>query len=133
MRSRTGRVLILDDDSSIGQTIALMANCFDMDSKHVSRADEFFYAIDDWHPTHIVLDLVMPEMDGVQVLQQLALQSCLTPIAISSGVGARVLQAAQRSGAEHGLNIVATLAKPFNLAAFEAFLNNSQATPATPN
>jgi CheY-like chemotaxis protein len=35
------------------------------------RTEEFFRAVEDWHPTHVAIDLVMPEMDGVEVLAKL--------------------------------------------------------------
>lgn len=61
-----------------------------------------------------LLDLVMPTMDGMQVIARLAKLSCRAKIIITSGVGSRVLDAAGRSAAEHGLDIAGVLAKPFS-------------------
>jgi CheY-like chemotaxis protein len=75
-------------------------------------------AVDEWHPTHIAVDLVMPEMDRVEVLVKLADRKCRAKIIIASGVGTRVLDAAGRSANEHGLNISGVLPKRFHRAHF---------------
>lgn len=78
------------------------------------QAAEFFRQLDGWGPSHIAIDLVMPDMDGVEVLVELARRGCNAHIIISSGVGSRVLDAAARSAKEHGLPIAGVLAKPFS-------------------
>lgn len=107
------RLLILDDDPLIGQTITTIAALAGLETHYTPHPEEFFQAVEEWRPTHIALDLVMPKMDGVQVIQRLALHGCEAAIIITSGVGARVLDAAGRLAAEHGLNIIGVLAKPF--------------------
>ncbi|MCS6882025.1 MAG: EAL domain-containing response regulator [Oscillochloridaceae bacterium] len=107
------RLLILDDDPLIGQTISAIATLSGLDTRYTSRPQEFFQAVEEWNPTHIALDLIMPQMDGIQVIQNLALLGCTAGIIITSGVDARVLDAAGRLAAEHGLNIVGVVAKPF--------------------
>jgi EAL domain-containing protein (putative c-di-GMP-specific phosphodiesterase class I) len=83
----------------------------------------FFTALEEWHPTHIVLDLVMPDMDGVQILAELGARKCTADIIITSGVGSRVLDAAGRSARQHGLHVVGLLAKPFSPAALRTLLS----------
>ena len=78
--------------------------------------------VGEWNPTHITVDLVMPEMDGVEVLVELAARGCKANVIITSGMGSRVLDAAKRSADEHGLNIVGVLAKPFITAAMQELL-----------
>lgn len=116
------RLLILDDDPMTGQTITSIAEFAGLAVHYTRTPDEFFRAVDAWHPTHIALDLVMPEMDGVQVIRQLALRQCSAAIIITSGVGTRVLDAAGRLAAEHGLNIAGVLAKPFSAASLRQLL-----------
>jgi EAL domain-containing protein (putative c-di-GMP-specific phosphodiesterase class I)/ActR/RegA family two-component response regulator len=108
-----GRLLILDDDLAVGQTLALVAEGIGMESRLTTGVEEFFAALDEWNPTHITVDLVMPEMDGIEVMRLLSARGCRARIIISSGVGGRVLDAARRSATEHGLDIVGVLPKPF--------------------
>ncbi len=107
------RLLILDDDLLVGQTLAYMAEDIGLDTRLTSTPDEFFTVLGRWAPTHIAVDLVMPNMDGVEVIRLLAERRCQAKIIISSGVGSRILDAARRSAAEHGLDIAGVLAKPF--------------------
>ncbi len=108
------KLLILDDDPLIGRTIGAIARSVDFEVQVTMNAAEFFAQLDQWQPTHIALDLVMPDMDGVEVLVELARRECAARIIISSGVGARVLDAAARSASEHGLPIASVLSKPFS-------------------
>src|SRR5690606_9072148 len=80
----TGRVLILDDDAAVGETIGFAAEAIGMDVKSVTKPADFFRAADEWKPTHIILDLVMPEMDGVEIMRHLAARRCRARIIILS-------------------------------------------------
>lgn len=110
------RLLILDDDPLTGQTMKSIAERVGLEVRYTSSPADFFRTVAEWRPTHIALDLVMPEMDGIQVIQQLALLRCQSAIILTSGVGSRVLEAARRLADEHGLTITGVLAKPFTLA-----------------
>ncbi|MDR3689272.1 MAG: EAL domain-containing response regulator [Fimbriimonas sp.] len=125
MNLERGRVLILDDEEAVGKSIARLAEHLLLESRSETNAEAFLKAVDQWKPTHIILDLVMPGMDGVQVLQRLADMNCTARIAISSGIGGRVLNAAYRSAAEHGLDIACVLPKPFTASELKEFLHNS--------
>ncbi len=123
----TNSLLILDDDPMIGQTIAYIARSINIDTQITTNATDFFGALDDMQPARIILDLIMPEMDGVEVLVELARRNCRAHIIISSGVGTRVLDAARRSAVEHGLNIIGVLAKPFSTVRLREMLTRDVA------
>lgn len=124
------RLLILDDDPLTGQTISNIAILSSVETRYTDDPLEFFRIIQDWQPDFIAIDLVMPRMDGVQVMVELARLNCNADIIISSGVGGRVLDAAARSATEHGLNIVGILAKPFSSARLRELLNRKTSVPA---
>jgi EAL domain-containing protein (putative c-di-GMP-specific phosphodiesterase class I)/CheY-like chemotaxis protein len=117
-----GRLLILEDDPGVGKVIQHVAVANGHDARIATQPDEFFAALDDWKPTHIALDLVMPELDGIQVLAELGERECTADIIITSGMGKRVIDAAGRAAREHGLQLVGMLAKPFPAAALRALL-----------
>jgi CheY-like chemotaxis protein len=83
-------------------------------------------------PTHVAIDLIMPRMDGVEVLARLAACPCAARIIVTSGVGSRVLDSARRFVAEHGLNVVGVMSKPFSPAAFRALLTLDDPPGAEP-
>ena len=71
MSNNTRRLLILDDDPGVGQTIELIARASGFETRFTSSPDDFFQGVDEWRPDHIAIDLIMPEMDGVEVLARL--------------------------------------------------------------
>lgn len=117
------KLLILDDDELTGETIRNVAEYAGMSVQVTTTAIDFFSLLKEWQPSHIALDLIMPDMDGVEVLGALGEQQITAKIIITSGVGHQVLQAAARSAAAHGLNIVGILPKPFNPKAFREMID----------
>jgi EAL domain-containing protein (putative c-di-GMP-specific phosphodiesterase class I) len=115
-------MLILEDDVRVGNVIKLMAEVAGLEARLYGVTGQFLAALEEWQPTHIALDLVMPDVDGNQVLAELALRKCTAKIIITSGMGSRVLEAAARAGHERGLNILGVLAKPFSGASMRAML-----------
>lgn len=116
------RLLIIDDDPMIGRTISAIATSASVESIFTASPDDFFRHVEEWKPTHIAVDLVMPEMDGIQVLAELAKRGCSAGIIITSGQGHRILEAARRSAAWRGLNILAILGKPFSPSSLRELL-----------
>ena len=116
------RVLIFDDDADVGQTIQWIAESLGFEAEFVSHPDEFFKKLADSQPDVVTIDLVMPEFDGVEILRKLAAESCRSKIVISSGMGAKVLSAAERSATEHGLNIAGVLSKPITRDSLRALI-----------
>lgn len=119
------RLLILDDDAMIGETIGRIAQFAGMQVHYTPSPTEFLHQVDDWAPSHVALDLVMPEMDGVEVIHRLGQQGCGARIIITSGLGTRVLDAAARSAREQGLDIAGVLSKPFSSVALRQLLETA--------
>jgi EAL domain-containing protein (putative c-di-GMP-specific phosphodiesterase class I)/CheY-like chemotaxis protein len=107
------RLLVLDDDLMVGKTIGFIAEAICFEVRVETEGDRFLAAIDEWQPSHIVLDLVMPGLDGVQVIERLAALGCQARLIIVSGLDGRVLEAASRNARELGLTIAGVLRKPF--------------------
>lgn len=131
--SATQRFLILDDDQMTGSTIRNIAEFAGVSVEFTDNPRQFFELVESWNPHFIALDLVMPGMDGMQVIAELGRRSCAAQIIVISGVGSRVLDAAGRSVTEHGLNFRGVLPKPFSPTQLrELLLSNSGGTVAFP-
>ncbi len=124
------RLLVLDDDPDIGQTVHSMAETLGYQCQVTTRPDDFFTALDDWRPSHILLDLVMPEMDGMEVIRHLADRRCEAALIISSGLGGRVIDAASRAASQHQLTMAGVLVKPFSFRDLRTLLGRQP--PAKP-
>jgi EAL domain-containing protein (putative c-di-GMP-specific phosphodiesterase class I)/FixJ family two-component response regulator len=116
------RILILDDEAAVGQTIQWIAESLGFDAEFVTHSGEFFDRLVDMCPDIVTIDLVMPELDGVEVMRLLAERKSRASIIISSGMGTRVLDAAQRSALEHGLSIAGVISKPISKAALRSLI-----------
>lgn len=116
-----GRLLILDDDAIVAETIAGMAAKLGFDTLICLNATEFFARMQTFAPTHAIIDLSMPDVDGFQVMRLLG-DHCPARIIIASGSGNRILEAARRVGTAHGLDIIGILHKPFRSAHLNALL-----------
>lgn len=128
MTNDNKKLLILDDDALIARTISVIGESAGFTTKMTTGAEEFFRLLDDWGPSHIALDLIMPDMDGVEVLVELARRECHARILITSGVGSRVLDAARRSALEHGLTIAGVVSKPFSPGELREILTDTGAS-----
>jgi EAL domain-containing protein (putative c-di-GMP-specific phosphodiesterase class I)/FixJ family two-component response regulator len=116
------RILIFDDDADVGQTIQWIAEGLNFEAEFVVHANEFFQRLAATRPDIITVDLVMPELDGVEIMRILAEHQCTSKIVISSGMGTKVLEAAQRSAVEHGLSIAGVIPKPISREALRALI-----------
>ena len=123
MTGPRGRLLVLDDDEAVAATIALVAEATGFEVATASGFEAFWAALDTFDPTHVTLDLSMPEVDGIEVLQRLAKHGYEGTVIVCSGLDRRVLEAAQRSAFEHGLAGVGLLQKPFLPADLRALLD----------
>lgn len=117
MHGLTRRIVILDDNALVGQTIQLMIEDQGIgESRFLSASDDFFAALTEWAPTHAILDLAMPGMDGVQIIRELSERAPDIRVVLLSGLGQRVLDSARIYARERGLRVDGALEKPVSSA-----------------
>jgi len=115
------KVLIIDDDLDVCALVSGTADDMGIVCICAADADAFFQALDT-DVTLILLDLLMPGTDGIEVLRKLGEQRCQAGIVVMSGVGPRVIETAEALAASLGLSIVGHLSKPFRIADLEQVL-----------
>ena len=131
MAQEPGRVLVVDDEVEISSLVAEVAGALGFEVAQAASADELRATYPRFDPSLIVLDLVMPDVDGIEVLEYLATQSSKAQILLVSGLDARVLSSAERLGRSQGLRVLGHLQKPFDLREVERILRASvQVEPA---
>ncbi|MHB1699416.1 MAG: EAL domain-containing response regulator [Acidobacteriaceae bacterium] len=117
------RLLVLDDEIAVAQTVAWVAESVGFETRVSTTPEELLRLIAQWEPSHLAIDLVMPGMDGIEVLRALADMNCSAAIIVMSGMGVKVLESAQRATGDRGLNIAGLLPKPFQARALRDLLN----------
>ncbi|MBB2775427.1 UNVERIFIED_ORG: EAL domain-containing protein (putative c-di-GMP-specific phosphodiesterase class I) [Comamonas terrigena] len=128
MSQAENTLLILDDDAAVAQTIGFIAQGLGFSVHHFEDPEPFFEALSILRPSHVALNLIMPRMDGIEVLRRLAQTGCGAALILTSGMGQKVLEAAQATAFERGLNIVGVLPKPFRPQALRQLLTQHQSS-----
>jgi FixJ family two-component response regulator len=80
MAGRCLRVAILDDDPSVRSAISRLLNASGMISGPFASSHELFNTIALFDPDCIVLDLYMPGLDGLEVMQYLRQTGIKAPV-----------------------------------------------------
>jgi EAL domain-containing protein (putative c-di-GMP-specific phosphodiesterase class I)/AmiR/NasT family two-component response regulator len=119
------RLLVIDDDPAIRQVVAGVARSVGFDVS-VCDSDVTLDACLDGEADLIILDLVMPVVDGIEVIERLARSHSPARLVLVSGQDRRVLASASRLATAHGLKVAATFAKPFGVAALRACLDEQK-------
>ena len=89
------------------------AQSFGFDVRVVSSANGFMELYDHGEPSVIVMDIFMPDMDGIELLIWLGDRQCTSHIVLMSGHGPQYLKSATNIASARGVRIVGTLSKPF--------------------
>lgn len=112
----TTTLLVVDDEPEICAFIGDVAEEMGFDVAVATDADQFWSAYFAVSPDVIVLDLKMPEVDGIELLRVLGHEGCGAHILLASGTDSRILDSARRLGATHGLKMLGVLRKPIAVA-----------------
>lgn len=116
------RLLLIDDEPALAEYMAAAARMTGFEPTIAAEQVSFVAAFDDAVPDVVVLDLGMPNTDGVEYLRLLADRNFTGPVLIVSGFDRRVLESAFRLGTELGLAMAGPLEKPVRLDDLEALL-----------
>ena len=127
----TSRILIIDDDPDIGEFVSCAAHDLNLDCAATTDAATLLNLVTP-NTTLILLDLMMPEVDGIEVLRMLGEKHCTASIVLISGIDKRVIEAAEKLALTLGLSVVGHLQKPFRLAELEEVLRTHSAPDRPP-
>ncbi len=106
-------ILVIDDEAQMRRLIARILNGAGHTVHQAGNGRDGIALFHRVHPVLVITDIVMPDMEGIEMIRELRQEAPTIPIlAISGGGPAVYLRAAT------GLGATATLAKPFGAAAF---------------
>lgn len=106
-------LVALDDENEIVEVVQALASQAGFDAFGTTSPDSFHEAVQARDPEVIVLDLQMPELDGIEVLRGLADSKVRAGVILVTGVDRRTLDAAEYYAASKGLRVLDTVQKPF--------------------
>lgn len=117
------RLLVCDDEPAFGRLVKTVAEELGYTVKVTADGQEFIDAYEAFEPTTILLDMVMPRMDGNEVVLWLAAQRCSARLIIITGFAPDYAAHAGVLAEFKGLGPVTTLRKPINVKDLRAVLS----------
>jgi len=123
-QTRRGLIAV-DDDPSILDIVDTVGRSCGYDVLLLNNASDLPLALTRFPASVIVSDLMMPNVDGVTLIRNLAHAGCRASVIIASAADPKTLAAAVRVGRDYGLEMASPVAKPFAVGALEAALDSS--------
>lgn len=108
------RVLVLDDEPDFAAFAEAALVAVGHDVKVITESVKAPTAIEEFKPTVFVLDIVMPELDGIEIVDWLARSNFGGRVVLISGYGANYMEITSKIARMKGLDLAQTLQKPIS-------------------
>lgn len=111
---RRPRVVVIDDEPAIRGVLVRYARRLGFTAEPADSFEAFQGLLDE-ETDAVVVDLRMPNVDGLEVVRHLADRGSTAALILTSGYDPRVLRSAERLAMARGLRVAGTLSKPFTI------------------
>ncbi len=118
---------VLDDDEQYAKLLVEVASTAGWEASHEISPGNFIDKTQDPDGV-LVLDLDMPEMDGIEVIRSLAKSKSALRIILISGFDTRVLHSAKQLAEAHNIRVIESLPKPVPISKFIEVLSAANET-----
>jgi two-component system, OmpR family, response regulator MtrA len=123
------RLLIVDDQPGLARVMQRVAEREGWEVVALTVSSEAVDAFLTFRPDVVILDMVMPGKDGIDVLHELLLTGIPARFVLISGFGNAFLRMGEGVAVFHGVEPVSILKKPFRGAEFVASLEAATRLP----
>ena len=106
------KIMIVDDEPDIGEMLNLFLNQEGFDTKTAVNGDDFLDKIDEFNPDIVTLDVMMPGLTTIEILEKLKEKQSKSKIILLTVV--RLSDEEKEKMSNMG-NIVDYITKPFDL------------------
>lgn len=118
-------VLIIDDHEAAAAAVARIASAAGVSPAVLTESLAFAPTFRTLSPGAVILDVMMPGQDGIEVLRELAAIAPATPVLLMTGHGEVWARMARELGSILGLSRVEIATKPVTRAAVAEFLGST--------
>jgi EAL domain-containing protein (putative c-di-GMP-specific phosphodiesterase class I) len=118
-QDRAPRLLVVDDEPQICAYVERVATRLGLAVRSLVEPELFQQALETFRPHLLILDLKMPNADGIELLRRTAGVPFPTRVIVMSGMDQRVLRAAENVGRSTGVDVFGVLQKPIRLRELE--------------
>lgn len=108
------RLYILDDDPLMAELVAMVGRTVGFQPRIIEDPGTVAALLAEDPKSALVLDLVMPDLDGLEILKILGKGQFKGPILVLSGMDDLYLEAASRSALRLGLTFSGAVSKPID-------------------
>lgn len=116
------KLLIVDDDAAFRQLVTTVAAEMGYEVMGIAAGDEAEEAQRSFQPDVILVDMVMPGLDGIEVVRKMVSAAVEARIILVSGYSQSYMNAARAIATASGVDSVRTVTKPFALDELRALL-----------
>ncbi len=116
------RVLVIDDELVISKFVKRITEKMGCNFNNITDATTVGSALLAAKPEVIFLDLMMPDVDGVEVIKQLSDLKCAAKLILMSGLDQRTVSSVAEVARNGGLDVLGAITKPFQPGQIEGLL-----------
>jgi CheY-like chemotaxis protein len=116
------RLLVVDDEALIAAQFVDVAESCGYEARSVTRPSKAAGAVKSFRPDILLLDLVMPDLDGVELVGGVLPFDPDLGVVLVSALPQELMDAATRLGEARGLRMLGSLRKPVSAEALRAYL-----------
>ncbi len=118
-KKRRRKILVVDDDVNVSTVVSDTLKSFGFCVKTADNAQEAMKITNEGYPDLALIDLRMPEMDGIELMHRIKVKNPRIPVVICSGSpSVDIIVKAFREGA------VDYIPKPFDMHDFKLTITN---------
>ena len=117
------RLAVVDDSAEFRKIVRMVAERLGWAVLEFGTGRSFVDGLAEMLPDRVLLDIVMPDMDGIETIGRMADVALPCPIVLISGKQPLYSHAARQLGQTRGLDIPQVLQKPVGLEKLRAALD----------
>jgi CheY-like chemotaxis protein len=110
------RLLVVDDEIEFARYVATVAAELGLEVETVNHARLFQKAYEKNEPDAVLLDMVMPEMDGIELVNWLGRRRSQVHLFIVTGYNPKYVKMAEVLGSQNSFRSITKLQKPLRSA-----------------
>lgn len=123
-----GRLLVVDDDPGFGELVRKLGVKLGFEVEVTNNGEAFMRMYDSFDPSVVMLDMIMPHIEGIELIEWLGERGADAHIIVVTGFSQRYAALAKMLAEAKGLRFVASLSKPVTLNDMQAALTGTIAS-----